>query len=219
MPRPTRDEIFHALTALKGLVLNFPEDAVSMSLIADSVLSFVEDTEKLHWWVQEAARLSKWQGLEYLRAVYCTRFRPADGVWANVTIPGYSSVELEGQYMEREMKENGERMDRYRKEFQSLPEAERKMLGAPVWPAETVLKPMPVPEKEPMETCFWCRVESPKATFEAFGACPKCQTARPTLAQREEALEKTKTAPRTPAERLRLERELLDQLEIPKRLN
>lgn len=62
---------------------------------------FVDAPEKLRWLVDNAVmHMPKWEGIPTLRGLYCTRFKPADGIEADCTIPGLTPDDNETAYIE-----------------------------------------------------------------------------------------------------------------------
>jgi hypothetical protein len=195
--KPSRNEVTRAITTLKSSIPFFPPEELAQAVIAEAVLSFVEDVDKLGFWLKKCVELlQKYEGVPQLRAVYSIWFRPADGIAATVEIPGYTAANMETMFRAREMEENSKRLEAYRAEKLLAPPGDSAPLLLPE------LKSIPHPGPREFERCFWCLVESPKATWDlTAGECPKCQKLRPTIKEREQHLANTKTMPRDEAER------------------
>ena len=69
----------------------FPSDPEVRAALVTVLMNLVETEEQLDWLVNRALRLyAKWPGVAELRALYCSRFKPRDG------IESYSTVYLDG---------------------------------------------------------------------------------------------------------------------------
>lgn len=73
----------------------FPAEA--SAAIMDAIAKFVDKPERLNWLVDTAVQtMRKWDGVAELRGLYCTRFKPADGIEAPcLTTPGYTPEDCE----------------------------------------------------------------------------------------------------------------------------
>jgi hypothetical protein len=70
----------------------FPTDPPARGMIVDELREMCSNEEQLKWLVKRTVKLwSKWESLRELRAIFCARFKPADGFEV-----GYSSVFPEG---------------------------------------------------------------------------------------------------------------------------
>jgi hypothetical protein len=79
-----------------ALMAFFPGDADIRAALVDVLLEMVTTEEQLDWLVSRALKLyTKWPGVGELRALYCSRWKPRDGVEA------YSSIYLDGIPSER----------------------------------------------------------------------------------------------------------------------
>jgi len=80
----------------------FPSDEGVRAAIMRLLARMVPDRQALLWLVQAYTdRIGKWHGPAELRAVLCTRFRPADGVEAFSSLPGFRPEDSEEQYLEQ----------------------------------------------------------------------------------------------------------------------
>jgi len=74
-----------------GLMAFFPSDPEVRAALVTVLMNLIETEEQLDWLVTRALRLyAKWPGVAELRALYCSRFKPRDG------IESYSTVYLDG---------------------------------------------------------------------------------------------------------------------------
>jgi hypothetical protein len=144
--KPTLEEVGKAVNALTNLVPFFPSDTHSRLIITAEIRSFVGTVEQLSWFLQACVRhISKWQGVPQLRALYCTRFEPADGVAPVVDTPGFTTPELEAKYLAREIEENERQLEAYRREALLAPPEDREPFLLPeaktLGPAPTEIVP------------------------------------------------------------------------------
>lgn len=64
----------------------FPPDPPARAALADELLRMCRSEDQAAWVVRRVLRLyNEWPGPMELRAVFCSRFKPADGVEANTT--------------------------------------------------------------------------------------------------------------------------------------
>ena len=74
----------------------FPQSAGAKVAIGAHIGKFVSDSKKLRWLIDSAiVAMGEWRGIPELRGLYCTRYKPADGVEGICTLAGYSPEELE----------------------------------------------------------------------------------------------------------------------------
>lgn len=83
-----------ALLVAAGRLLAMPfcpaDELVKMAIL-DELPEIVEDDDQLRWLIARVLKLyNQWPGLSEIRAVYCSKFRPRDGVEV------YSAVYPEG---------------------------------------------------------------------------------------------------------------------------
>ena len=59
----------------------FPTDQLVKLAVADDLNAIAATDEQLEWLIRRVTALfSQWPGLSEIRAVYCSRFKPVDGV-------------------------------------------------------------------------------------------------------------------------------------------
>jgi len=79
-----------AIGLLKSMP-SFPADPMVRQAVSDDVLELVRDEHELLWLVRRVTQLyGEWPGLSEVRAVYCSKYKPRDGVEA------YSGVYPDG---------------------------------------------------------------------------------------------------------------------------
>src|SRR5690349_7814500 len=75
----------------------FPSDREARAAIVEMICEMASDECQVEWLVARALRLyNEWPGPRELRAAFCSKFRPRDGINA------YSTVYLDGIPSERE---------------------------------------------------------------------------------------------------------------------
>jgi hypothetical protein len=137
--RPTVAEVVKVITAISALLPFFPQDGFAISMIAEEVHRFVGTREQLDWFSRAArGHLSKWEGVPSLRALFCTKYPPFDGVLPIVEFPGLEEDRLEADFRRRELEENEQRLARYRAEALLAPPEDREPFLLP--------DPQPMPE-------------------------------------------------------------------------
>ncbi len=91
----TREDIATAVNSLAALRY-FPADGGARVTIMQLFERMVTDQRQLDWLTSTLIdRVGKYQGTDQLRAVFCTRFKPKDGIEANLSpdCPLYRSAE------------------------------------------------------------------------------------------------------------------------------
>ena len=78
----TVDSTSRALGKL-ALMSFFPTGDEAQAALVRAVMKMVDTEEHLHWLTERALELyPRWPGIGELRALYCSRYRPKDGVEA-----------------------------------------------------------------------------------------------------------------------------------------
>jgi hypothetical protein len=66
-----------------ALMAFFPGDPDTRSALIWALMQLVETEEQLDWLIERALKLyTRWPGVGEIRALYCSRFKPKDGVEA-----------------------------------------------------------------------------------------------------------------------------------------
>ena len=92
-----------AAVAKMALMAFFPGDADVRAALVSVFMEMIDTDEQLDWLVNRALRLyARWPGVAEIRALYCSRWKPKDGMET------YSSIYPEGIPSER----NGARQER-----------------------------------------------------------------------------------------------------------
>ena len=77
----------------------FPSDASARKGIMHLLAAIVDRAERLQWLVDAMVNhIGTWYGPVELRGVYCTRFRPADGIEAYcIQSAGFTAMDIEAE--------------------------------------------------------------------------------------------------------------------------
>jgi len=76
----------------------FPSDPYSRSQVAALLLKFVDRADGLEWLVNTMLnQVGEWPGPKELRALYCCKFKPADGIEAYSAIRGFTPEDIEAE--------------------------------------------------------------------------------------------------------------------------
>jgi hypothetical protein len=143
--KPTTAQIAAAMAEL-GAIPFFPSDPAAQLVIARHVAKFVGGVKELRWLVDASVTvMQRWAGIPELRGLYCTRYKPADGIEATCMLPGYTPEELEmaAAYALPEPSGNPLLIEGEIEVIQSA-------IGSPVEPKK-VFKRLPVPTREDRE--------------------------------------------------------------------
>lgn len=95
--KPSPQQLNWAVGEL-GMLRYFPSDAGARAGIMGVLARMVETVEGLQWLVRTMVdEVGEWQGPKELRGVYCTRFRPADGIESWCAQGKFSPEAIEGR--------------------------------------------------------------------------------------------------------------------------
>src|SRR5690348_14509423 len=93
----TQNEIVQAVARMTALSM-FPNNPAAHKEIMRMLDRMVSTSEELEWLVATMIdRVGEWKGTAELRGVFCTRFRPKDGIERWSTIPGFTPEDSESQ--------------------------------------------------------------------------------------------------------------------------
>ena len=93
----------------------FPTAEGAKLAIGSQLAKFVTGPQELRWLVDNAiSAMRRWQGVPELRGLYCTRYKPKDGIEAWCSLAGYTPEDSESGYLLDEAEKyrqlnNGER--------------------------------------------------------------------------------------------------------------
>jgi hypothetical protein len=117
--KPSVKEVGEQVQVLEELVAFFPKSDVAQRVIVTEIHRFCADSKQLKWFIETyARRVSRYESLAQLRAVFCSRYRPDDGIYPTVDVPGLTSNDLEAQYLAREAEETDKKLLEWRREAQ-----------------------------------------------------------------------------------------------------
>jgi hypothetical protein len=126
MSRPTQEQITAAVLMMAEVIPFFPRTQLGQSAVVAALSAFVGTSEQLAWLAATACNgLRRWEGIAELRAIYATRFDPADGTKAGpCTTPGLTPADLEARHFDREVLETEQRLIEYRRQNLLAPPAD-----------------------------------------------------------------------------------------------
>lgn len=126
--KPSQKQITAVVLAMQEIIPFFPKSDTALKLISTEIGNFVSGVDELNWFAHAAVtRFHKFEGLPQLRALYQTKYPPADGIEAGADVPGFTSEDLEAESQKRIMAENDQR---YRQAL-GAPEEEREPFALP----------------------------------------------------------------------------------------
>jgi hypothetical protein len=98
--QPSKTDLDVAMAQLSMLEF-FPTDGITRGAIQILLAKICPSREALDWLVDQMVnRVGKWHGPTELRAVLCTRYRPADGIELDSALPGFAPQDAEMRYLE-----------------------------------------------------------------------------------------------------------------------
>lgn len=137
--KPTLHEIHQVVESFDALEF-FPRDsAAAKAAVIKLIAAMVGTVEQLAW-LQSAMlnRVGRWHGPKELRAVFCTRFRPADGLEVEYsTVAGFTPADSENIALQQ-----ASNLKRLEERTGELRRIEAVAVGA---------KMLPAPEEAPVE--------------------------------------------------------------------
>lgn len=94
---PTEQDLQNAVEVL-GALRFFPSDSGSRIGIKHVLRSMVGEEKQLDWLINTMLnQVGEWRGTVDLRGIYCTRFKPAEGLEATTSTAGFSQDDLEAE--------------------------------------------------------------------------------------------------------------------------
>src|SRR5690349_14533330 len=97
--RPTPDQIGFAVQRLSALT-HFPANTYAHEEIMRLIFRMVGTVDQLEWLVRTMIdRVGEWKGPRELRAIFCTRFAPLDGIEEWSSVPGFTPADSEARSM------------------------------------------------------------------------------------------------------------------------
>ena len=93
--KPTGKQVALAVARLGALAM-FPTSEAAQDGIMRVLHGMVGTIDQLTWLVNAMLNhVGEWKGTAELRGVFCTRFKPADGIEATCSIPGFRAGDIE----------------------------------------------------------------------------------------------------------------------------
>jgi hypothetical protein len=91
----TKEQAAAAVSRM-AILKYFPSETPPRAEIAKLLIRMVDNDKHLAWLIDTiVSRLNEWPGPNELRGVFCTRFKPADGIEANCSIAGFTAEDGE----------------------------------------------------------------------------------------------------------------------------
>jgi hypothetical protein len=119
----------------------YPREAAVRLEIAELLMRMVGNVDQLEWLIDAMInRVGEWRGTAELRAIFCTRFAPADGIPSVDSISlGFTPSDSEAGYVEAQSKRTAMLMAGYR--------SEQKLIGESINVAAAVKPVAPEPSR------------------------------------------------------------------------
>lgn len=84
-----------------AILTHFPGEAIARAELASMLIRMVSEPRQLEWLVTAFVdHIGAWHGPREMRAVFCTRFKPADGIEEWSAIPGFTAADSEREVIE-----------------------------------------------------------------------------------------------------------------------
>jgi hypothetical protein len=113
--KPTLEEVMEQAQALGELVPFFPRGEAAQRVIVSEIQGFCGTSQELRWFIHEFVRkVPKYEGVPQLRAVFCSRFKPADGIEPTIDVPGFTAEDAEARHQRQEAEETDRRLAEYK---------------------------------------------------------------------------------------------------------
>ena len=98
----TNENLAAALVQLS--MLRFFPQGQAQKAIALYLEQLCGRADRLHWLVSELVNhVGEWPGPAQVRGLFCSRYRPADGIEADCSLPGYTAADGEAISQRREL--------------------------------------------------------------------------------------------------------------------
>jgi hypothetical protein len=98
--KPTQRD-FETAVAQMTILRYFPAESIGRAMVMDLLARMVGTAEQLNWLTRTLIdRVGEWQGPAQLRGLFCTRFKPADGIEGpTCTIAGFTPADSETAWL------------------------------------------------------------------------------------------------------------------------
>jgi hypothetical protein len=191
--KPTDQEIAEAVCRM-SVIPFFPAGEVGIDTVQKFIESMVGTTEQLKWLRDTTLNNMRKFSLPELRGIFCTKYRPADGIeGVGMETPGFMESDLEQAYHDRESRKWEETIAEWKRE---------KLLEG------DTSEPVPLPPVKQIPS-------GPSPREQAATAAAIRRLGRQDAEKRFEEVKRT-TPRRTEEETARLVRELEEKLGIKK---
>ena len=106
--KPTDADIATAVGHL-SMMKFFPASDVTQQAIMQLLKRMVGTREQLNWLTQTLINhVTEWPGAAEIRGLFCTKYRPSDGIDGNCTLPGWTQLDFESRVIaEHELRKLG----------------------------------------------------------------------------------------------------------------
>lgn len=135
-----------AVGAMSEIVPFFPKSDVALDIVITSIQDMVSTEEQLDWLVETVCKSMDHFSLPEIRAIFCTRHAPADGLYTAAQTTGFTADDLVAQAeqvsLDRADREYEEKMAQWREQKRLHPAG-----YAPLQLEAPLAKPFPKPEK------------------------------------------------------------------------
>lgn len=79
------------------LLKYFPADPIARAMVVDFMAKLTGQKDRLEWLIAALVNhVGEWPGPKEVRGILCSRYKPADGVEAECSVPGFTAGEIEG---------------------------------------------------------------------------------------------------------------------------
>lgn len=107
-----------SIAAMEAMIPFFPRDPNAQDYLLAALRRFVGTEDELRWLTDTAINsIRKWEGLPQLRGLFCSHFRPADGVEMDCDVAGYTPADCERAYLERQSAETQRLLAEYKQQL------------------------------------------------------------------------------------------------------
>jgi hypothetical protein len=153
----TDDDVARAIAIMARMIHDFPQNELEQKLVANSIKKYVSTRGELLWLTETACEVMRWFSIPELRGIFCSRYKPADGVWVEAKTPGFTYQDVmsagEKAYHEREALEEQRKLIQWKREMKLLTGSDEPyhqiLLPAPEIEAVAEAISMPRPTKRP----------------------------------------------------------------------
>lgn len=188
-----KEQIAAAVEELAAIPF-FPKESGAQFAIMRAMERFVRGPRELRWLIDTAVgKMREWKGVAELRGLYCTRFSPIDGIEEDCGIPGFTANDSESGYVQVQAAETERRLLEYRHQKLLAPSSE--VFDAAELPIAKRVDPAP-----PSRTVEGVRAQAARERLAGVMDKPVKPVSIPS------------TPTRTPEERERLRREMVEKL-------